>query len=216
MTIGLDMVFLSFVVACYATSKNIEGCSRKFEMATAAAPVTVASVGSADKVISVLQLTSGMVRSRTTCLTSSSSGCPVWETMSPHDMRRVECIDDVDCAVSDISRDFRGEFRGCFVSGSVFGEQRGTCLCVRHGFASGNDIRLLVEHFVDCIGRAVTFETSVIAAVAGFAVDVNGDVSDFGGGAVGAVIDRAIVDDAKTDAFAEQIVGEGSLRTVPD
>ena len=64
---------------------------------------------------------------------------------------------------------------------------------------------------MDCIGRAVTFETSVIAAVAGFAVDVNGDVSDFGGGAVGTVIDRAIVDDAKTDAFAEQIVGEGSF-----
>jgi hypothetical protein len=36
-------------------------------------------------------------------------------------------------------------------------------------------------------------------------------VSDFGGRAVRAVIDRTIVDDAEADALAKQIVGERSL-----
>lgn len=131
--------------------------------------------------------------------------------VSQHDMRRIEGVDDVDRAVSDISCDFGSQFRGRLVSRGSFGEQCGARLCVGHGFASWDNAWLLVEPLVNRIGRAVTFETPVIAAIAGFAIDVNGDVSDFGGRAMRPVIDRTVIDDAKADAFAKQIVSERSF-----
>lgn len=65
---------------------------------------------------------------------------------------------------------------------------------------------------MDGIGGAVAFQAADIATVAWLAVHVDGDVSDFRGGAVLAVVDGAVVDDSEADAFAKQIVGEGTFR----
>ena len=61
---------------------------------------------------------------------------------------------------------------------------------------------------MDDRGGAVTFQAADVAAIAGLAVDINGDMADFGGCALRAVDEVAIVDDAKSHAFADQIVGE--------
>ena len=198
MTIGLDMggSFLWWA-ACYATSKNIEGCSRKLVIATAAAPVTVASVGRADRVIRVLRPISGIVRSRTTCVTSSSNGWPACAMMSPRTMCRIESVDDGDRAVPNVSGNIEHQKRRGLVSRVRLGEQCCASLRMRHRLASGNDARVGVELFVDGVGGAVAFQASDIAAVAWLAVHVDGDVSDFRGGAVLAVVDGAVVDDPR-------------------
>ena len=67
---------------------------------------------------------------------------------------------------------------------------------VAHAVCAVDDGAVVDEHLVDGWGGAVAFQTADVAAVAGFAVDVDGDVADFGGGAEGAVDDASVVDDA--------------------
>ena len=146
-------------------------------MATAAAPVTVASVGRADRVIRVLRPISGIVRSRTTCVTSSSNG---WrDDVSKNDVCRIESVDDGDRAVPNVSGNIEHQKRRGLVSRVRLGEQCCASLRMRHRLASGNDARVGVELFVDGVGGAVAFQASDIAAVAWLAVHVDGDVSDF-------------------------------------
>lgn len=64
------------------------------------------------------------------------------------------------------------------------------------------------ERIVNGGGGAVAFKAADVAAIAGAAVDVNGDVSDFGGGTEEAVDEATVVDDAEAHAFADQIIGE--------
>lgn len=85
-------------------------------------------------------------------LTSSSKGCPAGDDVAEYDMRRIEGVDDIDRAISDISSDLGSQIHGRFVSCRSFGEQRGACLRVRHYLASGHNARLFVEPFVDCVG----------------------------------------------------------------
>lgn len=106
MTIGLDMVFLSLVMACYATSKNIEGCSRKLVMGhgrgTADGGVRW-EVGQGDFGI-VPNLGDGTFPNDFFDLVKQGlSG--LGDDVAEYDMRRIEGIDDIDRAISDISSD---------------------------------------------------------------------------------------------------------------
>ena len=74
------------------------------------------------------------------------------DDVAEYDMRRIEGVDDIDRAISDISSDLGSQIHGRFVSCRSFGEQRGACLRVRHCLASGHNARLFVEPFVDCVG----------------------------------------------------------------
>ena len=74
------------------------------------------------------------------------------DDVAEYDMRRIEGVDDIDRAVSDISSDLGSQLHGRFVSCCSFGEQRGACLRMRHVFASWHDARLFVEPFVNRVG----------------------------------------------------------------
>ena len=87
-------------------------------------------------------------------------------------------------------------------------EECAACFGVAHTVCAVDDGAVVDEHLVDGWGGAVAFQTADVAAVAGFAVDVDGDVADFGGGAEGAVDDASVVDDAEAYAFADEVVGE--------
>lgn len=73
---------------------------------------------------------------------------------------------------------------------------------------AGNHGAIGDERIVNGGGGAVAFKAADVAAIAGAAVDVNGDVSDFGGGTEEAVDEATVVDDAEAHAFADQIIGE--------
>lgn len=97
--------------------------------------------------------TSGMVRSRTDFFDLVKQGLSgLGDDVAEYDMRRIEGVDDIDRAISDISSDLGSQIHGRFVSCRSFGEQRGACLRVRHCLASGHNARLFVEPFVDCVG----------------------------------------------------------------
>lgn len=134
------------------------------------------------------------------------------DDVSKNDVCRIESVDDGDRAVPNVSGNIEHQKRRGLVSRVRLGEQCCASLRMRHRLASGNDARVGVELFVDGVGGAVAFQASDIAAVAWLAVHVDGDVSDFRGGAVLAVVDGAVVDDSEADAFAKQIVGEGTFR----
>ena len=105
MTIGLDMggSFLWWA-ACYATSKNIDGCSKKLVMATAAAPVTVASVGRADRVIRVLRPDFGdRAFAHDLCDFVEQRLAGLRDDVSKNDVCRIESVDDGDRAVPNVS-----------------------------------------------------------------------------------------------------------------
>ena len=79
---------------------------------------------------------------------------------------------------------------------------------VGHIGRAGNHGAIGDERIVNGGGGAVAFKAADVAAIAGAAVDVNGDVSDFGGGTEEAVDEATVVDDAEAHAFADQIIGE--------
>ena len=123
-------------------------------------------------------------------------------------MLGIVSIEDGDASVADVSGDFADNGDCRFVAVAGFGEQGAGGFGVGHIGRAGNHGAIGDERIVNGGGGAVAFKAADVAAIAGAAVDVNGDVSDFGGGTEEAVDEATVVDDAEAHAFADQIIGE--------
>lgn len=100
-------------------------------MATAAAPVTVASVGRADRVIRVLRLISHRAFAHDLCDFVEQRLAGLRDDVSKNDVCRIESVDDGDRAVPNVSGNIEHQKRRGLVSRVRLGEQCcASCACV--------------------------------------------------------------------------------------
>ena len=123
-------------------------------------------------------------------------------------MLGIVSVEDGDASVADVPADFADHGSRVFVADAGLGKQGAGGLGMGHVGRVGDHGAAFDEHVVDGGGGAIAFEAADVAAVAGPAVDVDGDVADFGGGTEEAVDEATVVDDAEAHAFADQIIGE--------
>ena len=124
------------------------------------------------------------------------------------DVLGIVSVEDGDASVADVPADFADHGSRVFVADAGLGKQGAGGLGMGHVGRVGDHGAAFDEHVVDGGGGAIAFEAADVAAVAGPAVDVDGDVADFGGGTEEAVDEATVVDDAEAHAFADQIIGE--------